>query len=174
MAYGSMKELTVALSRAFSSYTPTVNEDVTDKGENLTLFVIPHPTEARYSVAVEAKEAHGQIICALWFGSVSIASTVPAEQIIAAVEEILSDRIVAVVRYKNRKLYDARHPSGWVRVFQLTDDQDSDEAALTALLARLETPPTLLDRLPGGFGAGVFEIARWDDVTVTERTTGRK
>ncbi len=168
MAYNSLKELTTAFTRAFSSYAPTVNEDVNGKGEAVTLFVIPHPTEARYGVAVEAKEAKGRITCALWFGSVLIASVIPDDRIIDAAREILADRIVTVVKYKHRDAYDNRHPSGWEKVFQITDDSDSGEGALTSLLSRLEAPPTFGDRLPGGLGIGVFEIARWNDVKIME------
>lgn len=174
MAYTGLKELTMDLSRRFSSYAPSVNEDVTDKGENVALFVIPHPTEARYSVAIEAKESYEHLSCALWFGSVAIASAIPAEQISAAVEEILSDRIIAIVKYKNQDTYDDRHPMGWTRVFQITPDEDSDEAALNSLLSRLETPPTWIDRRPGGLGTGIFEVARWSGVTVIDRNINQR
>lgn len=169
MPYNGLKELTYALTRAWAVHQLTVNEDVSDKGEPVTLFVIPHPTEARYGVAVEAKETKAGIRCALWFGSVLIAPVIPDDQILAAVEEILSDRIVAVVKYKHRDAYDDRHPSGWQKVFQLTRDHDSDEGAFRALMTRLTAPPTFADRLPGGPGIGVFEIARWSSVSVVDR-----
>ncbi len=169
MPYNGLQELTTALTRTFAPHRPTIHEDVTDKGESISLFVIPHPTEPRYAVTAEAKETRGNLICALWFGSVEIAKAIPADQIAAAMEEILSDRIVAVVKYKNRDTYDDRHPSGWQKLFQITDDRDNDEGALASLLARLETPPTFIDRLPGGIGAGVFEVARWSGVRLIER-----
>lgn len=170
MSYTSLKELSGALARAFSRYRPTITEDVSDKGEAVTHVVIPHPTEPRYAAMVEAKENKGgSISCALWFGSVEIAHIIPTDDIVAAVTEIVEDRIVTAVHYKNRETYDDRHPSGWQKVFQITDDRDTDEGALETLMNRWRTPATFLDHLPVGHRTGVLEVARWSWVTVLEK-----
>ena len=75
------------------------------------------------------------------------------------------------MRYKSRGDLDDRHPSGWQRVFQVIPGSggvDDDTAAYDALMHRLDTPPTLWDRLDRRT-VGVFEVARWDGVTVVER-----
>ena len=83
-------------------------------------------------------------------------------------EEILADRIVAVVRYKNQNAYENRRkvnatPSEWL--YQLPDDAE----ALERMLDKLKKPASFLEKLSGKY-TGVFEVYRWSGSEVIERT----
>ena len=105
--------------------------------------------------------------CSLWFGEAEIAGAMDPTDAMAAIEEILADRIVAIVRYKNRDAYDNHRkistaPMEWL--YQLPDD----EGELTAMLDKLKKPATLMEKL-GGKYVGVFEVYRWNGSEILER-----
>lgn len=147
---------------------PRVSTDTDDKGNPLTELLIPHPTEPRFSVSLRMRERGGTVhTCDLWFGQAEITGALDPDDAEAAIEEIISDRIVAVIRYKNPAAYeDHRKSREWL--FQLTGDEDSDAPALEALLARLASPAGVMDRLSGTY-VGVFEVIRWSGCEVLER-----
>lgn len=147
---------------------PRVVSDTTDKGEAVLEFLLPHPEDGRFSVSLTASTRKGYVsTCALRFGQAEIASLLKPEEAISAIEEILSDRIVAIVRYKNRDAYDNRRkastpPFEWV--YQLPDD----ERELTVLLEKLHKPVSFLAKVSGKH-VGVFEMYRWSGSDVWER-----
>ena len=147
---------------------PRAVSDVTDKGEPILEFILPHPESGRFSVSLTAHATKGAVIyCELRFGQAEVASRLDPEEALEAIEEILSDNIVAIVRYKNRDAYDdcrkvSAAPTEWL--YQLPDD----EAALTAMLEKLKKPAGLLEKLSGKL-TGVFEVYRWDGSEVIER-----
>lgn len=169
----TVEELASALTRTFAPRCPRDNRprvvnDTTDKGVPVMEFILPHPTEPRFSVSLQADERKGAVeVCTLWFGQAEVTGALPAADAEAAIEEIISDRIVAVIRYKNREAYE-NHRKSREWLFQITDDADSDEAELNRFLARLSSPATFADRL-GGTYVGVFEVIRWSGCTVLER-----
>ena len=85
----------------------------------------------------------------------------------AIMEEILSDNIVAIVRYKNRDAYDdcrkvSTAPMEWL--YQMPDD----EAELAAMLEKLKKPAAFFEKVSGKY-VGVFEVYRWSGSEVIER-----
>lgn len=167
------EEYAALLTRTFTPRCPRDNRprcvtDVTDKGAEVLEFILPHPEEGRFSVSVRATVAKGYVTdCALYFGQAEVASALDPEEVPAAIEEILSDRIIAIVRYKNRDAYESHRkssnaPSEWL--YQLPDDEE----ILEAMQARLSRPATLPERLSGKY-IGVFETYRWSGSTLTER-----
>ena len=144
---------------------PRILSDTNDKGEEMLDLLLPHPEDARRSVSMQAKVKDKAVSsCELWFGQVKIDSRLDPDEVISAIEEILSDNIVAVVRYKNRDAFDSsRKCEGAERLYQLPDDA----AALDALIRQLQAPATLWDRLGGR--TGVFEVYRWSSSVLYER-----
>lgn len=146
---------------------PRVVSDTTDKGEILDL-ILPHPEDGRFSVSLTAHSQRGAVaFCELRFGQAEIASRLDPEEALAAIEEILADNIVAIVRYKNRDAYDdcrkvSASPSEWL--YQMPDD----EAELTAMLEKLKKPASITEKLSGRY-TGVFEIYRWSESRILAR-----
>lgn len=147
---------------------PRAVSDVTDKGEETLEFILPHPEDGRFSVSLTAHSQRGAVaFCDLRFGQAEIASRLDPEEALAAIEEILSDNIVAIVRYKNRDAYDdcrkvSTAPMEWL--YQMPDD----EAELTAMLEKLKKPASFMEKI-GGKYVGVFEVYRWGGSEVIER-----
>ena len=139
---------------------PRTVTDVTDKGEEILEFILPHPTEGRFSVSLQAGTFKGYVsTCTLRFGQVEVAAKLDPEEALSAVDEIIEDRIVAVVRYKNQAAYENHrksdaYPAEWL--YQMPDH----ERALEDMLAKLNQPVTFWDKI-GGQYTGVFEIYRW-------------
>ena len=173
MSYRSLDELSQALMAAFRTHHPTVTRDHTDRGAELLQFLIPNPQFPAYGVSYEAEQDRGgDITGQLWFGQCELSGNLPAVDAIPALSSVLSGEIVTVIRFKNQTTFEDRHPSGQQWVFQILPDgedgDDSDGAAFTALLARLNSPISLRDRV-SGVHIGIFEIARWDEVNIIRR-----
>ena len=167
------EELTARLLRALAprlprECRPRIISDVNDKGLPVTELVLPHPEIPHRSITLSACERRGLVdVCSLRFGEAEITGALDPADAVAAMEEILSDNIVVIVRYKNRDAYDnhrkiASSPSEWL--YQLPDDEEE----LTAMLDRLQKPATLVERL-GGKYVGVFEVYRWSHSEVLTR-----
>lgn len=147
---------------------PRAVSDVSDKGEDTLEYVLPHPTDGRFSATLIALCDKGSVTsCSLRFGQAEVAVNLDPEEALSAVDEILEDRIVAIVRYKNQDAYDnhrksSASPSEWL--YQLPDHED----ALSAMIQRLERPASFLDKLNGKY-VGVFEVYRWSDSRILRR-----
>ena len=160
----TLEEYASLLTRTFSPQFPRDNRpravtDTTEKGEDVLEFILPHPADGRFSVSLTVSTARGYVTtCALRFGQAEVASALSPEDAPAAIKEIIDDRIVAIVRYKNQEAYDnsrkAPSPSEWL--YQIPDD----EAELNRMLERLQKPAGFMEKL-GGTYIGVFEIYRW-------------
>lgn len=148
---------------------PRVVSDTTDKCEEILDLTLPHPEDGRFSVSLTAHTLRGAVaFCELRFGQAEIASRLDPEEALAAIEEILADNIVAIVRYKNRDAYDdcrkvSASPSEWL--YQMPDD----EAELAAMLEKLKKPAAFFEKVSGKY-TGVFEVYRWSGSEVIERT----
>ena len=167
------EELSALLLRTFTprmprDSRPRIASDVTDKGIPVMEFLLPHPEASQRSITLSACERRGFVeCCSLWFGEAEIADAMDPTDAIAAIEEILADHLVAIVRYKNADAYDNHRkistaPMEWL--YQLPDDAGE----LTAMLAKLKKPATLMEKL-GGKHVGVFEVYRWSGSEVLER-----
>ncbi len=147
---------------------PRLTQDVTDKGETVLEFVLPHPTEARFSITLTASSRRGAVTtCALRFGPAEIAAFLDPAEAVEAMGEIIADNIVAVVRYQNLDAYDDHRVATYgftTRLYQLPDDTE----ALAALEEKLQRPATVLDRLRGSL-TGVFEFYRWSEHRTLKR-----
>ena len=147
---------------------PRVVSDTTDKGEEIIDLTLPNPANGRFSVSLTAHtQRSGVAFCDLRFGQAEIASRLDPEEALAAIEEILADNIVAIVRYKNRDAYDNHRkistaPMEWL--YQMPDD----EAELTAMLDKLKKPAAFFEKVSGKY-VGVFEVYRWSGSEVIER-----
>ena len=168
------EELTSLLLRVFTprfprDCRPRAVTDVTDKGEEILEFILPHPENGRFSVSLTAHTQRGAVaFCELRFGQAEVASRLDPTDAVAAMEEILADNIVAVVRYKNRDAYDdcrkvSNAPTEWL--YQMPDD----EAELAAMLDKLKKPAAFFEKVSGKY-IGVFEVYRWSGSEVMERT----
>ena len=165
----TLDEYASLLTRAFAPYHPRVIKDVNDKGVSVMEFILPNPTEPRFSVSVQVQEAKGYVDkCSLWFGQAEISGHMNADQIAGAIEEIVSNRIVAILRYKNQDAYDNHRPSGKQWLYQLTDDQDDDSESLLIMKDKLQSKPTLAEKLSGKL-LGVFEIFSWENRETVNR-----
>jgi hypothetical protein len=147
---------------------PRTVTDVTDKGEEVLEFILPHSEDGRFSVSLQAHIRRGYVSdCALFFGQAEVADRLDPEEAVAAINEVIEDRIIAVVRYKNREAYDNRRkaaePSEWL--YQTPDEEDD----LSRMLEKLKKPVTFLEKV-GGKYTGVFEVYRWSGVEVIDRT----
>ena len=94
-----------------------------------------------------------------------------AIKVLSEVDFIAADRVVAIVRYKNRRAYDdhrkaANAPFQWV--YQFTSDGDDDTATYEQMMDKLRTPASAWERFSERY-VGVFEIIRWSDSEVLER-----
>ena len=174
MPHYTMEEYAALLTRTFTPRFPRDNRprlvsDTTDKGEEILDLVLPHPENGRFSVSLTVHSQRGAVsFCALRFGQAEVASRLDPEEAPKAIEEILADRIVAIVRYKNRDAYDdcrkaSTAPMEWL--YQMPDD----EAELTAMLDKLKKPAGFMEKLSGKY-VGVFEVYRWSESEVIERT----
>ena len=170
MPYTSAEEFISALTRTFARFRPRTVRDTSEKGRPVLQMVIPNEVHPRYSLSVEVTEYGPDRLTSLWFGQTEITSRLPEDDAAAAITEFLEDRMVTVVRYKNRDAHDDRHPMEKARVYQLPieGEEGQEPSELDRLLERLDTPATWVDRLLGR-DTGVFEIARWSDVRVVER-----
>lgn len=172
MPESAFDELTAALRLSLRDLSPDFTTDVDDKGGDVLLVTIRNPAHPYWGVSYEAAaDRDGRITGALWFGQCEVTGHLPGGDAAAAIRSVTSGEIIAVVRYKSLDDLDDRHPSGWQRVLQVipgSGGADDDTAAYEVLMRRLRTPPTLRDRLDRKT-VGVFEVARFDDVTVIER-----
>lgn len=169
----TLPEYAALLTRTFTPRFPRDDRpravsDVTDKGEETLEFILPHPEDGRFSVSLTAHSQRGAVaFCDLRFGQAEVASRLDPEEAISAIEEVISDRIVAIVRYKDRDAYDdcrkvSTAPMEWL--YQMPDD----EAELTAMLEKLKKPATFFEKVSGKY-VGVFEVYRWSGSEVIER-----
>ena len=170
----TLPEYAALLTRTFTPRFPRDNRprlvsDTTDKGAEILELVLPHPENRRFSVSLTAHTQRDAVaFCELRFGQAEVASRLDPEEALAAMEEILADNIVAIVRYKNRDAYDdcrkvSNVPMEWL--YQMPDD----EGELAAMLDKLKTPAGFLEKLSGKY-IGVFEVYRWSGSEVMERT----
>ena len=169
----TLPEYAALLTRTFTPRFPRDNRpravsDTTDKGEETLEFILPHPEDGRFSVSLTVSGRKGFAgTCTLRFGQAEVASALDPEVAVAAIEEVISDRIVAIVRYKNRDAYDdcrkvSTAPMEWL--YQMPDD----EGALTAMLEKLKKPAAFFEKVSGKY-IGVFEVYRWSGSEVIER-----
>ena len=165
-------EFSDQLTKALSCYRPRTVTDVNAKGRRVLEIILPHPTEPRFSISLQAEEIRGYVEkCTLWFGQAEITGALSPEDAVAAMEEIAADRVVAIVRYKNRRAYDDHRkstnaPFQWV--YQFTGDGDDDTADYGRMMEKLRTPASAWERFRGRY-VGVFEIIRWSGSEVLER-----
>ena len=164
------EEFATLLTRSFVRYQPRVVYDVDDKGQRILEFILPNPEFPRFSVSLQTTEIRKQVDrCTLWMGQAQIAASMDPELAIPAIEEIISDRVVAILRYKNQDAYDNHHPTDKAQwLYQLTEDEDDDSAALEEMKARLSTKPSFGEKLSGKM-VGVFEIIRWSGNEIIQR-----
>ena len=169
----TIEEYAAYLTRTYAPHFPRNDRprtvtDVTDKGETVLEFILPHPTEGRFSVSLVARTYRGHVSdCALYFGQAEVAGRLDPEEAVAAMNEVIGDNIVAVVRYKDREAYDDHRKIStrpWEWLFQVPDDEDG----LAALLERIKKPAGFLEKV-GGKYVGVFEVYRWSGSEVIER-----
>ncbi len=173
MSQYTVEEYAAFLTRTYLPRFPRDNRprtitDVTDKGEEVLELILPHPEEGRFSVSLVAHTYKGYVSdCSLHFGQAEVARRLDPEEAVAAMNEVIEDRIVAIVRYKNRDAYDDHRkigtaPSEWL--YQTPDDDEE----LTDMLDKLKKPASFMEKL-GGKYIGVFEVYRWSGSEVFER-----
>ena len=169
----TLPEYAALLTRTFTPRFPRDNRprvvsDTTDKGAEILDLTLPHPEDGRFSVSLTVSGRKGFAgTCTLRFGPAEVASALDPEVAVAAIEEVISDRIVAIVRYKNRDAYDdcrkvSTAPMEWL--YQMPDD----EAELAAMLEKLKKPASFMEKVSGKY-VGVFEVYRWGGSEVIER-----
>lgn len=169
----TLEEYASLLNRTFTPRFPKDNRprmvtDKTDKGEEILEFILPHPEDGRFSVSLQVNSYNTYVsTCSLRFGQAEIATSLTPEDAPAAIGEIIEDRIVAVVRYKNQAAYEnhrkvSTSPAEWL--YQLPDD----EAELNRMLEKLKKPSSLPERISGKY-TGVFEIYRWSGCQLLKR-----
>ncbi len=169
MTQYTLEEFATHLTRAFASYRPRVAYDTTEKGENTVEFLLPNPNEPRFSISLQAKGTHKWVeSCTLWFGQAEFSGRLDTDMAISAIETILGDEVVAILRYKNENAYDDHRPTGDQWLYQLTDDEDDDSEALEKMKQKLASPPSLTDKLSGK-RLGVFEIFSWGKAELIRR-----
>ena len=170
----TLDEYAALLTRTFTprfprDCRPRAVSDLTDKGIPVLEFLLPPPEAPQRSITLSACERRGIVeSCSLRFGEAEIAGAMDPTDAMAAIEEILADRIVAIVRYKNADAYDNHRkvstaPMEWL--YQIPDD----EAELTAMLDKLKKPAAFFEKVSGKY-IGVFEVYRWSGSEVIERT----
>ena len=174
MPHFTLEEYATLLTRTFTprlpaGHRPRVIRDVTEKGVPIMEFLLPCPDAPQRSITLSAFERRGIVeSCSLRFGEAEISGAMDPADAISAIEEILADHIVAIVRYKNTDAYDNHRkasvsPAEWL--YQLPDD----EADLTTMLDKLKRPASLMEKISGK-RTGVFEVYRWSGSEVIERT----
>ena len=161
----TLDEYASLLIRTFSPDFPRDNrprtvKDTTEKGADVLEFILPHPADGRFSVSLTVSAARGYVTtCALRFGQAEVASALNPEDALPAMKEIIEDRIVAIVRYKNQEAYEnhrkiSSSPVEWL--YQMPDD----DTELKLMLEKLQKPAGFMEKLSGRY-TGVFEIYRW-------------
>ncbi|MBQ3507500.1 MAG: hypothetical protein IJA91_03020 [Clostridia bacterium] len=161
----TLDEYASLLNRTFTPFFPRDNRpraitDTTDKGAEILEFILPHPEDKRFSVSLRVNSYNAHVsTCSLRFGQAEVASTLTPEDALSAIEEIIEDRIVAVVRYKNQAAYEnhrkaSTSPAEWL--YQMPDD----ESKLNRMLEKLRKPAGFPAKLSGKY-IGIFEIYRW-------------
>jgi hypothetical protein len=169
----TLEEYAALLNRTFTprfpkDSRPRIVTDKTDKGAEILEFILPHPEDGCFSVSLQVNSCNSHVsTCSLRFGQAEIASSLTPEDAPAAIEEIIEDRIVAVVRYKNQEAYEnhrkvSTSPTEWI--YQMPDD----EVNLNRMLERLQKPASPLERISGKY-TGVFEIYRWSGHQLLKR-----
>ena len=173
MAQYTLAEYAAHLTRTYTPRFPRENRprtvtDVTERGEEVLEFILPHPEEGRFSISLQAFSHHDTVgTCSLRFGQAEVSGRLDPEEALAAIEEVIGDRIVAIMRYKNREAYEshrivANGPAEWL--YQLPDDEEE----LARMLEKLKKPAGLPEKLSGRM-TGVFEVYRWSGSEVFER-----
>ena len=168
-----VEEYAALLTRTYVPRFPRDNRprtitDTTEKGETVLEFLLPHPEDGRFSVSLQVHTRQGSVSdCSLRFGQAEVAVKLAPDEAIDAIEEIIGDRIVAIVRYKNRDAYEnhrkvSTSPIEWL--YQMPDHEE----ALDAMQKKLKTPASFWEKLSGSY-TGVFEIYRWSGSEVVER-----
>ena len=169
----TIQEYATLLTRTYAPRFPRDDRprtvtDVTDKGEEVLEFILPNPAEGRFSVSLQARTYRECVSeCALFFGQAEVAGRLDPDEAIAAMDVILADGIVAVVRYKNREAYENHRKAGSGRaewLFQIPDDTEE----LERMLEKLKKPATFPEKISGRM-TGVFEVYRWSGSEVIER-----
>lgn len=169
----TLEEYAALLNRTFTPHFPKDNRprivtDKTDKGEDILEFILPHPESGRFSASLQVNTYNGHVSgCSLRFGQAEIAASLTPEDAPAAITEIIENRIVAVVRYKNQESYESHRkistsPAEWL--YQMPDD----EVNLNRMLERLQKPASFLEKISGKY-TGVFEIYRWSEHQLLKR-----
>ncbi len=166
----TLEEFASILTKTFASYRPRVIYDTTDKGENVMEFLIENPYEPHFSLSLQAHGKRKYVdTCTLWFGQAEITGQLDPDMAISAVDTIVNDEVVAILRYKNENAYDNHRPvDKAVWLYQITDDEDDDSAALEKMKLKLASPPSFMDKLNGKL-IGVFEIFSWSDSEIIRR-----
>ena len=165
----TIDEFATLLTRTFAQHHPRVIKDVNDKGIPVTEFMIPNPHLPRFAVSLQFHADGGYVdTCSLWFGQIEISGHMDADTAASAIEEIMSDKVVAILRYKNQDAYDDHRPSPRKWLYQITDDEDDESAELEAIKARLHSTPTLGEKISGKL-LGVFEVFSWTSQEVIVR-----
>ena len=163
------EEFSALLTRTFARYRPRVVYDVDNKGQKLMEFILPNPEFPRFSISLQATEIHKRVsTCTLWFGQVEILGRLDPDMVHSAIETIVNDQLVAILRYKNEDAYDNHRPSGNQWLYQLTDDEDDDSEALAQMKSKLSSKPTLMEKFNGKL-VGVFEVFRWSGSEIIRR-----
>lgn len=172
MTQYTLEEYAALLTRTYAPRLPRDNRprtvtDTIDKGERCLEFILPHPMDGRFSVSLEVRTYKGlasEFI--LFFGQVKVAKLLDPEEAMAALNEVIEDRIVAIVRYKNQDAYENRRkapePSEWL--YQIPDDTE----ALSRMTQRLERPAGFVEKLSRTY-TGVFELYRWSESRILTR-----
>ncbi len=172
MPHYTPMEYAALLTRTYAPRFPRNNQprtvtDTIGKGETCLEFILPHPEDGRFSVSLEARTYKGTVSeFILFFGQVKVAKLLDPEEAMAAINEIIEDRIVAIVRYKDQNAYDNRRKapehSEWL--YQLPDDEE----ALSRMTQRLLRPAGFTEKLSRKH-VGVFELYRWSQSQIFSR-----
>lgn len=146
---------------------PRVRDDVTDKGDPMLEFLLPNPTEPRFSISLEVLIVNKAVSrCTLRFGQATVSSRLSPTDAVTAIQEILDDHIVAIVRYKDRDAFDDRRVASgratWL--YQLPDDA----SGLSDMEIKLSSPAGFFEKLRGRL-TGIFEVYRWSGAKLLER-----
>ena len=161
-------EFSNQLTKALSCYRPRTITDVNAKGRRVLECIIPHPTEPRFSISLQAEDRNGYVeFLTLWFGQARLPYSVPTYEVFEYIEPIVNDQAVAIVRYKNRRAYD-NHRQATDAYSQWFYYLDGESAAYERMMEKLSTPASSWERFSGRY-VGVFEIIRWSGSEVLER-----
>ena len=162
-------EFTSLLTRTFAAYQPRTVRDTDPKGVPVIEWMLPNPHDPRFSVSLQLRSGRAYVdTCSLWFGQIELSGHMSTDAVVSAIEEIISDRVVAILRYRNRDAYENHRPSTKKWLYQLTDDEDDESAELEDMKARLRSAPTLTERISGKL-LGTFEVFSWSESEVISR-----